>query len=122
MIQDSTIHDEDSLNKLYTEINRIAESGKSSPRIWRKVADLAVRYNPRIRTDVLYCIAEAKDSRETNIDAYGTSATKSMRSAMKFPLSLLMLIEVIDPELTKTNQGVQKLYKAFPEFASSSKM
>lgn len=122
MIKDSTIHDEESLNKLYTRISAIAESGKSTPKIWREVANLAIRYNPRIKNDVICCIAEAKEAREFNMDVYGNSKTKSMRAAMKFPLSLLMLIEVVDPELTKTNQGVEKLYRAFPEFAASAKM
>ena len=121
MIQESN-YDEESLNRLYKEVDAIAQAGVSNPRVWRKVATLAINYNPRIRKDVIACIAEAKEAKSIAMDDYGTSQTKSMRGAMKFPLSLLMLLEIIDPDITRTNKDVEKLYRAFPEFRASAKM
>ena len=114
--------DEDSLGKLYREVDAIAKSGVSNPKVWRKLANLAINHNPRIRMDVQVCIDEAKQARYLNNNEFGESNTKSMRSALKFPLSLLMLLELVDPDITKTNAKVEKLYKAFPEFQACSKM
>lgn len=115
--------DLETLGKLDQEVTAIVNSGATGPKLWRKVIEVGVRYNPTIRSDIKTVSSENKDRRAALKDEkFGESDTKSHRHALSIPASVWYLLQIADPEIMQYPNVAEKLHQTFPWARVSEKV
>lgn len=108
---------------LYQEIDRLVVSGTTGIKLWRKIIELGVRYNPTIAYDMRFIAQRNADERAKLKDQkYGESDEGGYRHAISVPVSIWYLLKHADPTIGQNPKDLVSLHKAFQQFRVSEKV